>query len=119
MPNENESSLEHNNNTNNRRGTKKSNVKSCIWCDQPRSRHDLCNRCRQKVESRARRLLEQKLTGDVAIVNEIPKFLETHVTLDSITASQYHSILVDVLPFMVSVCKMIHIYVYIFSFAYQ
>ena len=43
----------------------------CSWCDRKRARNDLCNVCRQKVESRARRLMEQKLEGDMDVVQKV------------------------------------------------
>ena len=52
----------------------KSKVKpntKCSWCDRKRARNDLCNVCRQKVESRARRLMEQKLEGDMDVVQKV------------------------------------------------
>ena len=37
------------------------NLNLCTFCGRQRERSDLCNRCRQKVESRVRLKMEQKI----------------------------------------------------------
>ena len=76
-------------------------MKSCIWCPAPRARNDLCNRCRQKVESRARRLMEQKLSGDLESFEKMTKYVRKHINLDELNARQYHSLLDKIFPFLV------------------
>jgi len=44
--------------------------KKCTYCERHQERNDLCNRCRQKVECRARNLLRQKLNGDIIITKK-------------------------------------------------
>ena len=82
----------------------KNNLKvkqKCVWCDKPRSRHDLCNRCRQKVESRARRLMEQKLTGDIVIIREMSTFISKNVDLNKLSTAQYHALRTEIEPLLV------------------
>ena len=78
-----------------------SKLAKCIWCEAPRSRNDLCNRCRQKVESRARRLLEQKILQDIKVVDEILAFISTSFDLSQISTKDYNCIFADIFPFLV------------------
>ena len=78
-----------------------SNSKTCAWCDAPRARNDLCNRCRQKVESRARRMMEQKLRGDVDIIHQISTFLQSHLALENFSAVEFNHIFVEIFPLLV------------------
>ena len=77
----------------------------CTWCNKERVRNDLCNACRQKVESRARRLVEQKLVGDSHAVSTALTFLRDTVISNplhsKLSVQQYHAILDDILPFLV------------------
>ena len=76
-------------------------VKKCAWCDKPRARNDLCNRCRQKVESRARRLMEQKIAGDIAIIRELTQYLRKNIDLNKFNAQEYQSIFESIFPLLV------------------
>ena len=86
----------------------------CVWCQRPRFRNDLCNRCRQKVESRARKMMQQKLIGDIQVFRNVIQFLNTNLininnNNDSNESSfpninnlsQYNQFLSDILPFLV------------------
>ena len=77
----------------------------CTWCDTPRARGDLCDKCRQKVESRARRLMEQKLKGDVKVMDQVAEFLikniGKNVNHSSMTPLEYSQLLKEILPFLV------------------
>ena len=75
--------------------------KKCSWCDSPRARNDLCNRCRQKVESRARRMIEQKIRGDINLIHEISTFLQKHLNLSLFNAAQFNQLFVEIFPLLV------------------
>ena len=100
-------SSNNNNSNNNNSGSGSSSssgyvdVKTCAWCDKPRARNDLCNRCRQKVESRARRLMEQKIAGDIAIIRELTQYLRKNIDLTNYTAQEYQNIFESIFPLLV------------------
>ena len=77
----------------------------CSWCDNPRMRNDLCNACRQKVESRARRLTQQKLIGDVEVIGKVMKFtienVASNTKFSNISKTEYNQLLAQILPFLV------------------
>jgi len=50
----------------------------CSFCERRRERNDLCNRCRQKVECRAHRLLQQKLVGDIMVTKKLLSFIQNN-----------------------------------------
>ena len=74
----------------------------CVWCPNPRTRHDLCNRCRQKVESRVKRLFEQKVTGDSQIFYKLADFLTIDCNLMA-TGREMLSLLKKIGHFLVCV----------------
>ena len=61
----------------------------------------MCNRCRQKVESRARRLLEQKIVGDIDIIDKIFNFISKKVKINKLNSLQYHKLLSNIYPILV------------------
>ena len=64
-------------------------------------RNDLCNRCRQKVESRARKMIFQKLKSDINVINNSINFTNKNINLKNISIKQYNKILIKILPFLV------------------
>ena len=83
----------------------KSTKQPCIWCQRPRMRNDLCNRCRQRVESRARKIVQTKLIGDMSVITDALLFMSNQITstpeLFNITHLQYNELLTQALPFIV------------------
>ena len=74
----------------------------CSWCDNPRARNDLCNRCRQKVESRARRLMEQKIMGDMKIIKDLSQYFRQNIAnLHTINGDQYNNLFEKLFPLLV------------------
>ena len=90
-----------NNNNSNSSGNNGGTPTKCTWCDQPRARNDLCNRCRQKVESRARRLVEQKISGDCFVIQKIIAFIQQHLNLKTISFDTFFKTLKDIFPLLV------------------
>ena len=89
------------NNNSNSSGNNGGTPTKCTWCDQPRARNDLCNRCRQKVESRARRLVEQKISGDCFVIQKIIAFIQQHLNLKTISFDTFFKTLKDIFPLLV------------------
>eukprot|EP01083_Nonionella_stella_P125027 377945_1 len=79
---------------------KQKQTAKCSWCDRKRARNDLCNVCRQKVESRARRLMEQKLEGDMEVVQKVMNYLNEHIPLNELTNTEIMSIILKCFPFL-------------------
>ena len=77
-------------------------TRQCTFCDAPRARHDMCNRCRQKVESRARRLLQQKMLGDMDIINQVFNFIGKKIDIKLLNSLQYHTLISNIYPLLVS-----------------
>lgn len=76
----------------------------CVLCDRPRTRRDLCNRCRQKIEARARKLNEEKIIGDFLIFQHVIQFINKHITdqiFDKMTKDMYNQLLTDIFPYLV------------------
>ena len=73
----------------------------CIWCDNIRERHDLCGRCRQKVESRARRIMLQKISGDWLLFDEIGQLVDSHCKNIQVSCGQLLSLMSQIGPFWV------------------
>ena len=89
-----------NDNTNN--STNIQNGSKCAWCDRPRARNDLCNRCRQKVELRARTLNEQKMLGDCQVFKKIILFFKDNINLNHVSnIEQFCQTFLDIFPFLV------------------
>ena len=74
----------------------------CAWCDRQRERNDLCNRCRQKVESRARAINEQKMLGDCQVIQKIASFYYANVDFSKVSnITQFCQTFVETFPFLV------------------
>lgn len=87
-----------NENDSNRGPPTKRNKQKCTWCDRERERNDLCNRCRQKVESRAKKLLEQKIVGDHHVVKETLEFIRNNVAVSQMRGLDVLQCLEDLFP---------------------
>lgn len=82
--------------------SKESKGLKCVWCPNPRTRHDLCNRCRQKVESRVKRLFEQKVTGDSRLFEKLADFLMIDCNL-TVSGRELLTLLKQIGPFLVCI----------------
>lgn len=95
--------------------TRESNINSakarrgvCALCDRPRTRRDLCNRCRQKVESRARKLSQDKAIEDISVVQHVMTFINNHITQEmyqNLSQQEYNQLINRIYPFLVCVCQ--------------
>lgn len=93
-------------NTNNTKNKSKKTKKPCALCDRPRTRRDLCNRCRQKIETRARSLNEEKILGDLLVFKNVIQFINENITDDmfnSLTKNEYNQLLNDIFPYLVCI----------------
>ena len=91
---------------NNSSAGKSSDDDHCSFCPQPKTRHDLCNRCRQKVESRAQRYASQKMAKDCQCGKIIKEFLVQNCAyLDELTFRQGLRLIETIFPFWVCVCN--------------
>ena len=78
------------------------NNNKCAWCERQRERNDLCNRCRQKVESRARTLNEQKMMGDCQVIHKISVFFQNHLNFSNIhSIPNFCQTFIQAFPFLV------------------
>jgi len=77
----------------------KSNTK-CSWCDRKRARNDLCNVCRQKVESRARRLMEQKLEGDMDVIQKVMRYFRLNIPSDRMSSVEITNLILESFPYL-------------------
>ena len=84
-------------------------ILKCSWCNEPRFRNDLCNSCRQKVESRARRLIKKKLIGDMDVIQNTMEFMVNNILnkneFKNISAIEFYKLVVDTIPFVVKFYK--------------
>eukprot|EP01084_Bolivina_argentea_P070159 127591_1 len=72
----------------------------CSWCDRKRARNDLCNVCRQKVESRARRLMEQKIGGDMDCLQKVMQYFQNNIPLNSLKHIDLIELISESFPFL-------------------
>ena len=107
-----DSSLSRDRNSNNKCNSSSSSSQSndtsfnkCSLCNRMRERNDLCNRCRQKVESRVRMRMEEKIMGDIQVVAKISQYMQNMVNLELLNAKQYHQLWCKLFPFLV--CNLI------------
>ena len=113
----NNSNNNKNNNSNGNNGN--GSPTKCTWCDQPRARNDLCNRCRQKVESRARRLVEQKISGDCFVIQKIIKFIQQHLNLQSLSFETFFKILKEIFPLLVEYLYCVYIVIILYCIVFM
>ena len=74
----------------------------CSFCPNQRTRHDLCNRCRQKVEARAQRYASQKMAKDGECGKILKEFLIANCAyLDKLTFRQGLRLIEAIYPFWV------------------
>ena len=75
----------------------------CAMCPNIRSRNDLCNRCRQRIETRAKTLNQQKLINDCQIVSNVVSFINKHVdsTKIGLSSAEFGNLFVKIYPYLV------------------
>ena len=78
----------------------------CKYCNQPKKKHDLCDNCREKVETSVTNIMMKKISGDWQFFdenNEMTQFFEKNYNLSNISAFGLLSVLSEVGPFLVCV----------------